>query len=237
MTIVEDLRAPFPNNRIHWRAQTLTRDGSKALALAYLDARDVRQRLNDVVGPENWACEHYDCGGGKLGCRLSIRIDGEWITKTDGAGDTQVEAEKGAFSSALKRAAVAWGVGEYLYDLDATWVPCKTWEKNGKKMFDSFTDDPWKYVKNQPSGPAPQKADPARTPIDDLVNEINTGIAKAKTWDELGKFWTSIETESDLRIIRAEDQEAFHKLVKIKDQRKAQIADNHQIEHAKEQAA
>ena len=73
MTMFEKLCAPFPNDRVHWRAQTLTRDGSKALALAYLDARDVRQRLNEVAGPENWQNEFYDCGG-KLGCRIGLRI-------------------------------------------------------------------------------------------------------------------------------------------------------------------
>lgn len=234
--MIDKLRAPFPRDRIHWRAQTVTRDGSKALALAYLDARDVRHRLNEVVGPENWTCEHYDCGGGKLGCRLSIRIDGEWITKTDGAGDTQVEAEKGAFSSALKRAAVAWGVGEYLYDMDAVWVPCESYERNGKKMFSKFTADPWACVR-EPSRQEPRQDNKSGDGVTDLVATIKAGIAEARTLADLATFWTSIETEADLRIVRAEDQKAFHDLVQAKEQRKAQVADGHQIDHAKEQAA
>lgn len=200
MSILEELRKPFDEDRIHWRAQTLTRDGSKALALAYLDARDVRHRLNEVVGPDNWSCEHYDCGGGKLGCRLSIRIDGEWITKTDGAGDTQVEAEKGAFSSALKRAAVAWGVGEYLYDMDAVWVPCKTWNKGDKKMFDSFTDDPWKFVKRPPKqGHEPAPEHEARPPANDPSKEDTS----AKLDGKCAEIIKALESAKDMTALLA----------------------------------
>ncbi|MFN2991986.1 Rad52/Rad22 family DNA repair protein, partial [Escherichia coli] len=46
------------------------------------------------------------------------KVDGEWITKWDASENTQVEAVKGGRSSAMKRAAVQWGIGRYLYDLD-----------------------------------------------------------------------------------------------------------------------
>ena len=49
-TIYDALAAPFPEDSIHWRAQTLTRDGNKALALAYVDSRDVMDLLDKVVG-------------------------------------------------------------------------------------------------------------------------------------------------------------------------------------------
>ena len=42
--------------------------------------------------------------------------------KENGAGDTDFEADKGALSDAFKRAAVLWGIGQYLYDLDSPWV-------------------------------------------------------------------------------------------------------------------
>lgn len=40
---------------------------------------------------------------------------GEWIEKQDGAGATDMEPFKGGISGALKRAAVAWGIGRELY--------------------------------------------------------------------------------------------------------------------------
>lgn len=143
------LFAEFPREDIHWRAQTVSQKGDKALALAYLDARDVMDRLDQVCGAANWQ-DRYEFDGPRTVCYLSIRVNDEWITKADGAGDTQVEAEKGAISDALKRAAVKWGVGRYLYGLGNTWVPCESREYNGKRQFVKFTDDPWKYVRNPP---------------------------------------------------------------------------------------
>lgn len=128
---IEKLSAPFAPDAIHWRAQTLTQDKSKALALAYLDARDVMDRLDEAIGPENWTDTYEETPRGRLICRLSLRIDNEWIMKSDGAGDTDVEGEKGAISDSLKRAAVKWGVGRYLYDLGNVWAPCEVGQ-NGK---------------------------------------------------------------------------------------------------------
>lgn len=144
------LAAHFPKEDVRWRAQTVTKDGKKALALAYLDARDVMDRLDEICGPAGWQTRHRDAGNGKLACGIGIYIEeaGEWIWKSDGAGATDVEADKGAFSDALKRAAVAWGVGRYLYDIKNTWVPCKSYEANGRHRFSEFTQNPWEYVKN-----------------------------------------------------------------------------------------
>jgi len=154
--IAEDislLAAEFPRESISWRAQTLTKNGDKAMALAYIDARDVMQRLDQVCGAANWQ-DRYEFHGARTVCYLSVRINGEWITKADGAGDSDVEAEKGAISDALKRAAVKWGIGRYLYDLDAPWVPCETYERGGKLHWKSWREDPWKFVRQVPQAPA-----------------------------------------------------------------------------------
>ena len=165
--IFEQLAAPFPAEAVQWRPQTVRKDRNGqhwALALAYIDSRDVQDRLDTVVGPDGWQSEHFDAGGGRLGCKIGLNIhvnkaqargDGAvepapplWVWKSDGAGATQVEAEKGAFSDAFKRAAVHWGIGRYLYDLGNTWVPCDAYEKNKKPHFKAFTADPWSKVKN-----------------------------------------------------------------------------------------
>jgi hypothetical protein len=165
--IFKELAAPFPKEKIHWRAQSITKDGSKAMALAYLDARDVMDRLDAVCGPDGWQAEHYDCGGGKMACKIGIRSQlvcvnsdnavtlGDWIWKSDGAGETQIEAEKGAFSGALKRAGVMWGIGRYLYSMPAPWVPCETYERGGKKVWKKWTADPWQFCGAIPGGVHP----------------------------------------------------------------------------------
>jgi hypothetical protein len=145
------LAAPFPRNSVSWRAQSMNKDCTKAMALAYIDARDVMDRLDLVCGPGNWSDAYVETVKGRVICTLSIRVNGEWIAKTDGAGDTDVEGEKGAISDALKRAAVKWGIGRYLYAMPAPWVPCETYERNGKKFWSKWSDDPWSYVRNEPT--------------------------------------------------------------------------------------
>ena len=119
-----NLSNPFEFKDIEWRAGQFTKDGSKVMLLAYITSRAVMDRLDAVVGPENW-CATYEASPikGGLECRLSIRmLNGEWVTKTDAAEPTQIESVKGAYSDALKRAAVHWGIGRYLYNLDNSWV-------------------------------------------------------------------------------------------------------------------
>lgn len=123
-----DLRKPFPPERVEWRVGSMTQDKKSGMALAYIDARDVQDRLDEVCGPENWQCR-YPHANGKTVCEVGILVPSvqsgtafEWVWKSDGAGDTDIEAEKGALSDAFKRAAVRWGVGRYLYDIESPWV-------------------------------------------------------------------------------------------------------------------
>lgn len=116
------LAAPFPPDAVSWRVGSISKnDKTKARALAYLDARDVMNRLDAVVGPAGWQCR-YSHAGTKTVCDIAIRVGDEWVWKADGAGDTDIEAEKGSLSDAFKRSAVRWGIGRYLYDLPSPWV-------------------------------------------------------------------------------------------------------------------
>lgn len=178
----EQLRAPFPRDAIQWRAQTVTRDGTKALALAYIDARAVMNRLDEIVGPANWQDE-YDCVNGRTICKLGINVDGVWVWKSDGAGDTQVEAEKGGISDAFKRAAVKWGIGRYLYDFDTPWVPCETREHNGRKQWTKWKADPWAFVKGAPT-PQQQSAPTGRA-ASDTAMRMKEAINKAENYEAL----------------------------------------------------
>jgi hypothetical protein len=121
--LYDALSAPFPVEFIEWRIGSTNADKSKGLPLCYVDARAVMDRLDTVCAPDNWQCNYTPGVAGSIVCNLGIRMpSGEWIWKADGAGETQVEAEKGMLSDALKRAAVRWGIGRYLYDLHAAWV-------------------------------------------------------------------------------------------------------------------
>lgn len=141
------LSKPFPKSVVQWRAKMLTRDKKKALALAYIDSRAVMDRLDEAIGIGGWQCEYKEISSGRMACGIGILFGEEWVWKWDGAGGTEVEMDKGIFSAAFKRAAVKWGIGRYLYELGATWVPCTTYTGgDGKQHFKDFTDNPWDYT-------------------------------------------------------------------------------------------
>ena len=113
----KELTRPFDMAKIKWRIGARTKDKSKGIALAYIDARDVMKRLDEVAGWENWQATYPREGT----CELSLFVNDRWIVKANCAGETQVEAEKGQASDAFKRAAVLFGIGRYLYYMPNTW--------------------------------------------------------------------------------------------------------------------
>ena len=131
------LAAPFPPEAISWRVGATNGEKTKGLALAYIDARDVMDRLDEVCGLTGWQCEYVPMPNSTTCCRIGLLIAGQWVWKSNGAGatgdvnkETEREmAEKGGYSDALKRAAVVWGVGRYLYSLPSIWVAI---EQRGK---------------------------------------------------------------------------------------------------------
>lgn len=128
--IFDQLCEPFDSSQIEWRIGSTTKDKSKGMALAYIDARTVMDRLDSVCGPGHWQC-NYNSIGESVSCNLGILIGDAWIWKANGAGKTDFEAEKGMYSDAFKRAAVMFGIGRYLYDLDSPWVQL---ENEGRRI-------------------------------------------------------------------------------------------------------
>ena len=161
-SMFERLAEPFPASEIEWRAGATNQQKTKAMALAYITARAVMDRLDDVIGPGNWQDEYKPGPNGGISCGISIRdphnlnVD-RWVTKWDGAENTNFEGVKGGFSDAFKRAAVKWGIGRYLYKLDAVWVAC---EQRGKSI----------VLKATP--PLPKWALPSVDSLQDQIDQI-----------------------------------------------------------------
>jgi len=144
------LADPFPEDSIEWRVSRSgkNRNGIFCIVLAYITARAIQERLDEVCGPENWRNEpprffettpsdrmaHWIA----VQAGISIRIDDEWITKWDVSEPTNIEPAKGGFSGAMKRAGAQWGIGRYLYWLDETFAEVS--EKGGKG---------WNYAKTK----------------------------------------------------------------------------------------
>ena len=117
------LRACFPTEDISWRPLVYTRDRKRALVFAYVSNRAIMDRLDAVCGPANWRNIFQRGPDGGVICGISIRVEGEWVTKWDGAENTERESVKGGLSASMRRAAVQWGIGRYLYRLPRAWVP------------------------------------------------------------------------------------------------------------------
>lgn len=143
------LGEPFDKDDIEWRVQQggfSEKSGPWVMVMAYITNRAIQKRLDDIYGPCRWKNE-FMCGpaGGVL-CGISIYDSalGEWVTKYDGAENTDIEGVKGGLSSSMKRAAAQWGIGRYLYRLDVCFARCseskssgwrKHCDKKSKKIF------------------------------------------------------------------------------------------------------
>lgn len=128
----EEFGKPFPASDVSWRLQYVNEQRMQGVAVPYLDARAVADRLDEVVGQNRWKDSftpwHDSVSNKKTKssqlCTISIYDDelGQWIDKTDGAEDSDIEAVKGGLSDAFKRAAVKWNIGRYLYSFNTVWV-------------------------------------------------------------------------------------------------------------------
>ena len=96
--------------------------GNQALAMPYIEARDVMARLDAVVGPAQWEWRYelLEAEGRRVKGILTVC----GITRED-AGEAAQETEplKSAVSDALKRCGVHFGIGRYLYYLPMLWHP------------------------------------------------------------------------------------------------------------------
>ena len=73
------LKEPFPAEDIEWRLQSCgkKKDGTIwGKALAYVTNRAIQNRLDEVVGPQNWKNEFSKGPDGGILCGLSIKCDG-----------------------------------------------------------------------------------------------------------------------------------------------------------------
>jgi hypothetical protein len=164
----DDLAEPFPPHEISWKPEVTTKkkDGRKVPILnrqgeqvagctAHIDARNVMNRLDDVAGPGGWSDAYRVLNDGRnVECTLTVL----GVSKADVGQINEggfADPLKSAYSDALKRAAVKFGIGRHLYAMEMQWLP-----------FDGYriTDKP-----RQPQQPPAKVAieEAAPTPEDD----------------------------------------------------------------------
>jgi hypothetical protein len=197
---LNELKEPFPAEDIEWRIQQAgSRDGKVwAKVLAYVTNRAIMNRLDEVCGQENWKNDFREWIGGSVLCGLSIKINNEWVTKWDGADTTDFEATKGGLSGAMKRAAVQWGIGRYLYNLESYFanvhdkgIHYQPADKKNNK-YPAFKWD-------EPELPA------WALPAED-GNRIETMLRLCTNLNELKEVWASLTKQEQAKYLSLKDE-------------------------------
>lgn len=141
-------------NEIECRVSEIDKFGGKWLRLLlYKTVRTDAALLDETVGEMNWQND-YRVIDGKLYCGIGIRDEDkdEWIWRWNVGTESNMEAEKGQASDAMKRAGFVWGIGTELYSAPDIKIPaekCNIKEYSGKyKNFDRFTVEKIRYAED-----------------------------------------------------------------------------------------
>jgi len=180
------LAEAIPREHIRKLEKTSKKTGKTAY-IDYITARVVMNRLDKVLAPPNWYDTYQVLPDGSVMCTLFLRVNGEWIGKADVGTESDIEGEKGAFSVALKRAAVKWGIGRELY-------------REGT----AFDDDPTPprpaaaAPRTPPATPAPQTREERRIPNGAEVDRTTRRNLKTAEIAVLKEFVISISPKIQL---------------------------------------
>ena len=221
--LISKLSKPIP---YQWRVQSRSKDKSKAICTAYIDARDVMKVLDEHC---EWEVQYKELAG-FLFAGIGIKVDGQIMWRwdcgqriEDNPQDQMYEqAGKSAASDAFKRAAVMWGVGRFLYDLETVTLPCDQYgnpvDASGKRI--------WDLTKHINSLSATVKASPAvsvsntdkpqldQAKYDSMVKFINDGKWK-QVESSLSKYTlTDAQKKVLTQLIASSKSEALKKSVK-----------------------
>ena len=146
---LQKLKLPTPSDEVKYRIGS-TFDGKNKQGesikcgrmLAYIDARYVQDKLDEIVGVANWTNVFHRDEKGILFCTITIsflREDGviDTISKTDCGTESNVEQQKGEVSDAFKRCAVHFGLARDLYVVpDNPWAMVAELDSSGKYLKD-----------------------------------------------------------------------------------------------------
>lgn len=220
------LREPLPEYK--WKINNSNRPKTSVFCVPYFDARDLEDRLDNVLTPTGWQ-DDYKQVKNTMFCGIGIKIEDGWLWKW-GAG---VEVEnynnddniklKGEASDALKLAGVKWGIFRDVYRMSGVWLNAENInnkaipvDKHGKKIKD-LTD----YINNkmnaenqnkdeyseEPDSKKPKYTSPEdlQLMIDDAHAQIDLALEKEKISEETGRIFhgdaKSAVSKDDINLI------------------------------------
>ncbi len=141
------------SDEIECRVSEIDKQGRFLRLLLYKTARTDSALLDETFGPLNW-CNDYREISGKMYCGIAVRSEtGEWVWKWNVGTESNMEADKGQASDAMKRAGFVWGIGTELYsapEIKISSANCNIKEYNGKyRCYDKFTIEKIAYNEKQ----------------------------------------------------------------------------------------
>lgn len=115
---LEKLRAPFPEDKVCVKVQSFNANKTRALLVPYLQHIDVTERIEQVDPLWESQITHAPYWHQEY-CSVQMRLTIKGISR-ENSGEGQ--DSKAATSDALKRCAMSFGIGRYLYESEHVWV-------------------------------------------------------------------------------------------------------------------
>lgn len=217
----------FNNDDISWKTlQNSWNDGKPyALMTPFVNASAIQERLDEVLGWENWKTEYEvkQIDGYKyVVCILLCRTkDGEWISKQNVCEITEKKEDsnapdnpiKSAYSGAFKRVALEFGIGRYLKNIKKYSPQCSESfprgenavrcydKKSGKTFYATIPtlEEDAPQPKKEIEKPQVEKKE-EKTPIKNIV-DVNAMIGKPKANEVISYLTSELgSAAADLKI-------------------------------------
>jgi hypothetical protein len=176
MQMIAGLCEPFPPMLVEWKPQAVSKDGKRALAVAYIDARHYQQRLDQVAPGWQTAYDFIKPDGSLVKCRLTIGgVTREEVGESDANEDNTATS---AVAQSFKRACTAFGLGRYLYFLPQAWCEYDSqsrritsppalpaWAKPGGSGYPMAAKKNGKVVRSEPAAPEAEQSEDEVGPV------------------------------------------------------------------------
>ena len=194
-----ELTDHFDVGELRFFPVAISQDKTKGKVGANIDARAVEDRLDAVVSSYNWQTAYrvLDTETKAVECTLSLYTEGGWVAKSDvgypnearDAGNASREPLKAAYSDALKRAAVQWGIGRYIYslELERDWLPVDEYGR--------FTQEP--KIRADVSWTRPSNITAADNPRATATPKVNASVGIATSDGKVN--WTAFWKQANER--------------------------------------
>lgn len=201
---IKELATPLDITDIKFRVKT--NYDNTVIILPYKNSRVDMNRLDEVVGCENWQRDHKEVNG-VIYAGVGIKIKGEFVWKWDAGSKSNSEAEKGQASDSFKRACTNWGIGRELYNyptIRVTALPHEMNNRSGKpKPKNSFMDG-WRWFLQVIGGQvtmlqAIDEKGNKRFEYGSYNSKIVCWTIVRELWDEISEIKSSIAEEDYVR--------------------------------------